>query len=61
MTFVVEEDEACAPADVGLFGADSIVCAAQCIAHRVQQFFGKRLWVHGCSLWFGLQRLYTAH
>jgi len=44
VAFVVEEDEAFDPVDVGLFSADGVVFEAQRIPDLVQQFPG--FWFH---------------
>lgn len=44
VAFVVEEDEASDPGDVGLFGADRVVLAADGVSDLVEEFLGPFLW-----------------
>ena len=40
MAFVVEEDEAFDPADVGFFGADEVALETYGVANAIQETFG---------------------
>ena len=46
MAFVVQQDVARDPADVGLFGAVGVMFQAQGVAHLVQKSLGCWLWFH---------------
>ena len=47
MPFVVEDDKATDPADIGLFGAQAVVAGPNGGAYPVEQLY--RLWGVGCS------------